>query len=694
MANSKEEKKAEVFAFAAEVDQLMSLIINTFFFKKETFLRELIKNSSDALDKIRYESLTDPSKLDSGKDLKINLIPNKYDCTLTIVDTGIGMTRADLVNLGTIAKSGAKEFMDALKAGADISVVDQFGVGFYAAYLVAEKVTVITKHNDDEQYAWESSAGGSFIIRLDHGEPLGRGTKIILYLTEDQTKYSEERWLKAIVKKYSRFIVYPITLFVEREHEKEVIVPEKMEEQRERMEGEEKAEDKPDTADASFEKEEKQVGDRKKILEKYIDQEVLNTREPIWTKNPDDITNEEYRALYRSLTNDWEDYLAVKHFAVEGQLEFQALLFIPRHAPLSLLHAVRQKKLRKNIKLYVRRVLIMDNCEELLPEYLNFVWGVVNSEDLPLYIARDKLQRSQVLHEIRNNLVRKCLELLAELAENKENYMKFYKIFSENIKLCIYEEPQNFEKLSELLRYFTSVSGDEMVSLKDYCTRMKENQTLIYYLAGETLKQVENSALGERLRRRGLEIIYMTEPADEYCMKQLKAFAGKPFFSIARAGLTFPETTKEKAEREEKKAKLEDLCKILEKELGRRVNKVVVSNRLVTSPCCIVSGGFGWTANTERIIKAQVLTNDAVKYMLSVRLLEINPDHSIIEVLRRKAAVDPNDKAVRYLAILLYETALLSSGFRAEDPQIHARHIYSIIKYGLGLDGYAEETSL
>ena len=716
-------EEANTFNFNADINQLLSLIINTFYSNKEIFLRELISNASDALDKIRYLAITDPTVLKNEEKYFIRIIPDKTNNTLTIWDSGIGMTKTDLINnLGTIARSGTRHFMELLNAGADISMIGQFGVGFYSSYLVANKVVVISKSNDDEQYRWESIANSTFqvvkdTILNDKSNAIGRGTKIILYLKDECVEFLEERKLKDLIKKHSEFISFPIELWIEKTTEKEVDddeddekkedekkdekkeeekKDEKKEEEKkdekkdeEKKEGEEKKEEEkkeeekkedegPKVEDTKEEKKEKK---KKKIKEVTHEFERVNNTKPIWLRKKEEVTKEEYANFYKSITNDWEDHLACIHFTMEGHLEIKGILFVPKRAPFDLFEANKKKT---NIKLYVRRVFIMDDCDELIPEYLGFIKGVIDSDDLPLNISRESLQQNKILKAIKKSITKKCIELFFQIAENAEDFKKFYEQFSKNLKLGIHEDATNRAKLAELLRYYSSKSGEEMVSFKQYIERMQPKQKYIYYITGESKSVVAASPFIEKLKEKGIEVLYLTDPIDEYCIQQLKDFDGKQLKCCSKEGLDLEDTEEEKKAFEELKTQYEPVCKKIKEILDNKVEKVVVGERLDESPCVLVTSEFGWTANMERIMKAQALRdNSMTSYMISKKTLEINPKHGIIKELKAQLEKDSNSSNIKDTIWLLYDTSLLNSGFSIEDPNAFAKRTYKMILFGL-----------
>ena len=710
----------DTFAFSADISQLMSLIINTMYSNKEIFLRELISNASDALDKIRYQSLTDSKQLDSDKNLRIDLIPDKVNNTLTINDSGIGMTKSDMINnLGTIAKSGTKAFMEAVSAGADIAMIGQFGVGFYSAYLVADKVDVYSKHNDDEQYCWSSSAGGSFTIQLDTvTERLARGTRIVLHLKNDMYEYLEEKTLKDLVKKHSEFIGFPISLWIEKTREDEVSDDEevdvstkdtsgedsdsdsdknKLEPSEEKSESsedieedksessEDADEDKPkveDDTDDDKPKVEDYIKPKKKVNIVYNEFDLLNKLKPIWMRKKEDISKEEYVTFYKSLTNDWDEHLHAEHFSVEGQLEFKSILYIPKRAP----HNAFEPAKKNNIKLYVRRVFIMDDCDDLMPDYLSFIKGIVDSEDLPLNISRENLQQNKILKVISKNLTKRCIQMITDISKNPEQYNMFYEQFSKNLKLGIHEDATNMQKLAKLLRYTSTKSSDEMISLDTYISRMSEGQDSIYYITGESKESVRNSPFIEKLKLKGYEVIFMVDSIDEYAVQKLTEYEGKKLISVTKEGLKLNETDIEKDKFTKEVKETEDICKFIKNVLSDNIEKVIPSNRLADSPCCLVTGQYGWSANMERIMKAQALSSNTQTGMYPKKTMEINPSHPIIKSLSDKIKTEKESKSIKDLIWLLYDTSLLSSGFTNNDPVRFSNRILRLISLGLDID--------
>ncbi|KAF2916664.1 heat shock protein 90-5, chloroplastic [Oryza sativa Japonica Group] len=669
-----EEAAGEQFEYQAEVSRLLDLIVHSLYSHKEVFLRELVSNASDALDKLRFLSVTDSSVLSDGGELEIRIKPDPEAGTITITDTGIGMTKDELKDcLGTIAQSGTSKFLKALKEnkdlGADNGLIGQFGVGFYSAFLVAEKVVVSTKSpKADKQYVWEAMADSSSYVIKEETDPekmLTRGTQITLFLRDDDKyEFADPGRIQGLVKNYSQFVSFPIYTWQEKSRTVEV-------EEEEPKEGEEATEG---------EKKKK----KKTITEKYWDWELANETKPIWMRNPKEVEKTEYNEFYKKAFNEFLDPLAYTHFTTEGEVEFRSVLYIPGMAPLSNEEIMNPKT--KNIRLYVKRVFISDDFDgELFPRYLSFVKGVVDSNDLPLNVSREILQESRIVRIMRKRLVRKTFDMIQEIAEkeDKEDYKKFWESFGKFVKLGCIEDTGNHKRLAPLLRFYSSKNETDLISLDQYVENMPENQKAIYYIATDSLQSAKTAPFLEKLVQKDIEVLYLIEPIDEVAIQNLQTYKEKKFVDISKEDLELGDEDEDKEN--ESKQEYTLLCDWIKQQLGDKVAKVQISNRLSSSPCVLVSGKFGWSANMERLMKAQTLGDtSSLEFMRGRRIFEINPDHPIVKDLSAACKNEPESTEAKRAVELLYETALISSGYTPDSPAELGGKIYEMMTIALG----------
>ncbi|HZI10367.1 MAG TPA: molecular chaperone HtpG [Myxococcus sp.] len=620
----------ETHAFQAEINQLLSLVINSLYSHKEIFLRELVSNASDALDKLRFRSITEPELLADEPALELRILPDAEKGTLTIEDTGIGMTHDELVkNLGTIAHSGSREFLEALsqRGQKDMQLIGQFGVGFYSAYLVADHVEVVSRAAGPEQRAWKwaSDAKGAFTV--EPAERASRGTAVILHLKEDQKEFLEEYRLRTLITQYSDYVGHPIKLQV-----------------------------KKTTG----------TGDDTKT---EVALEVVNKASALWQRSKSEITDEQYQEFYKHLTHDWDAPLAWTHFKTDGNQQFIGLLYIPKHPPFDL-NAQQQR----GVRLFVKRVFIMDRCEELVPQWLRFVRGVIDSDDLPLNVLRELLQDSQVVRAIRKHVVKKSLDMLEKLAKDKpEDYVTFWKAFGTVVKEGLAIESEHKDKVGGLLRYESS-HGEGLTSLADYVSRMKEGQEALYYMYGESRTAVADSPHLEALKQRGYEVLYMTDPVDEWAAQGLREFQGKPLVSALQADLKLQSTEEQKKEQEERAQGLKLLTDKMKDVLKESVREVRVSDRLTDSPVCLVVPEGGSPAYLERLLQQRGKGMPRVK-----RILEVNPKHPVIEHLKSVYEREPTTEQVTEWIELLHDQALLTEGSTISDPNRFARRMTGLL---------------
>lgn len=685
---------AEKQEFVAEVNRMMKLIINSLYKNKEIFLRELISNASDALDKIRFLSLTEKDALGDMENLDIKIKIDKENRMLHITDTGIGMTKDDLVKyLGTIAKSQTSEFLSKFQEaqesenkGSMSDLIGQFGVGFYSAFLVADKVIVTSKNNADEQYIWESDSNSFMTVKDPRGNTLGRGTTISLHMKEEAKLFLEEHKLREIITRYSQFINFNIYLWTSKTVSEEVPIEDT---EATTTEATPKSDDDDATVEEAPEKEEEAKPKTKTVSKVVWDWELMNMAKPIWQRKNADVTEEEYTEFYKAFTKDTQKYLAHTHFSAEGEVSFKSILFVPKTAPSDIFQ--NYNKAVDSIKMYVRRVFISEPVDDLVPKYLSFVRGVVDSDDLPLNVSRETLQQSKLLKIIKKKIVRKILDMIKKLSE--EDYLMFWKEYGTNIKLGIMEDSSNKNRLSNLLRFESSNSEEErkLTSLEDYVKRMKPDQEFIYFIAGTSHEELATSPFVERLLKKGYEVLYLVDPIDEYCMQSMPEFDGKRMQNVAKDGLKIDKSK----QAEERQKDLEDRFSplatwIKEKGLVQQVEKVQVSTRLVKTPMALIANQYGYSGNMERITRSQAYQksggDSANKHFAAQKkILEINPGHPLVKELQKLVDEDSESRKAHELVQLMFESATIRSGYELKDTVGFADRIEIMLRSALGV---------
>ncbi|RIA93742.1 heat shock protein gp96 [Glomus cerebriforme] len=685
----------EKHEFQTEVSRLMKLIINSLYKTREIFLRELISNASDAIDKIRFLSLTDPNALSAAPTLNITIWTDKDNKVLTIADSGIGMNKKQLIeNLGTIAKSGTSEFLNAVEdKKADMNLIGQFGVGFYSVFLVADKVVVTTKNNEDKQYIWESHAVNDFTIAEDpRGNTLGRGTQIQLFLKDDALEFLDDGVLRGLILKYSEFINFPIWLWTTQTQVVEVS-DEKTEDTEVKKESTDDKKDnddldQPEIEDVTDKPEEKK--EKKTETIEVPGWELMNTQKPIWTRDPKNITDYEYENFYMSFAKDSNLPLAWTHFKAEGEVEFKSIIYIPGKAPEGLFQKVQDYS--RNVKLFVKRVFITDEFLDFVPKYLAFIRAIIDADDLPLNVSRETLQQHKFLQLIQKRIIKKCLDLIADLSKDEEKFTKFLSEFGTSLKVGAIEDNKNRKKIAQLLRFPSSYKGSNSTSIDDYISRMKKGQDAMYFITGASVEEVQNSPFVEGLVARGYEVLYMVEPIDEMLVQHMPGHGGKMFKNIAKGEFKFE--NEDLAEVQKLRSRFTKLIDNMQSTLIDQVEKIEVSARLTTSPCAVVATDWGWTGNMEKIMAAQAFKqeNPLLKefYAKQKKILEINPNHPLILGLLERAENDSFDADTKEMVRVLYETTLIRSGYSLKDNLKYAARVEKILRTNLGVDLNAE----